>query len=503
MFSQNDGEAYYYQQIVIHHKLRINQTFEDARGTRSWREYYTYLVDQNAIPVRDPNVSSLNDVSDTERGIEVAKIELDLMFQQSFPSQKKIFYRVIRDLKLNSCAFVSGAAGTGKSFLLKMFERHYRIQGYHVFKLAPTGVAAHNIGGQTLHRFFGMVNEEEIVNMSRLREHVEIYRKSVLLIDEYSMISKSLLDKINSALLKTTTRNTAMGGMRTIFFGDFAQLPPVLKNLTLQQAKQESLWKSTIYNHSNRYNLVDPIRQRDPIFVEILEFVRIAKFNTRVANFIISRTVSKNELPLNCLRLYTERKYAEKANTQDLTAFPGETFVIESWDYYTCAEHTAMAALRETRLSRTLCLKIGIPVMLLQNLNVNAGWVNGTIATIFSIDEENIGIEKFVDGETKRYWVHRVMRTVTKTNYTRKQFPLFPAFASTIHKAQSATIDCVAIHLENMPDHGQLYVAMSRVRRAEDLFFFGVNLPISTKKRFRVDWDAMEIIRENIKRGKM
>ncbi|KAI9366615.1 hypothetical protein BD770DRAFT_376616 [Pilaira anomala] len=89
MFSQNDGEAYYYQQIVIHHKLRINQTFADARGTRSWREYYTYLVDQNAIPVRDPNVSSLNDVSDIERRIEVAKIELDLMFQQSFPSQKK------------------------------------------------------------------------------------------------------------------------------------------------------------------------------------------------------------------------------------------------------------------------------------------------------------------------------------------------------------------------------------------------------------------------------
>ncbi|KAI9325540.1 hypothetical protein BD770DRAFT_432864 [Pilaira anomala] len=164
----------YEQQTIIQSRPRISQTFADARGIRSWREYYIYLVDQNAIPVRDPNVSSLNNVSDIER---------------------------------------------------------------YVFKLAPTGVSAHNIGGQTLHRFFG---------------------------------------------------------------------------LTLQQAKQESLWKSAIYNHSNRYNLVDPIGQRDPIFLEILEFVRVSKFNTRVANFIISRTVSKNELPLNCLRLYTERKYAEK-----------------------------------------------------------------------------------------------------------------------------------------------------------------------------------------------
>jgi hypothetical protein len=92
---------------------------------------------------------------------------------------------------------------------------------------------------------------------------------------------------------------------------------------------------------------------------------------------------------------------------------------------------------------------------------------------------------------------------VPRTSYSRKQFPIISAFAATIHKAQSATIDCVAIHLDNMKDHGQLYVAMSRVRHKENLFFFGVDLPVNTRKRFRVDWDANEIVIHNLKRGKM
>jgi hypothetical protein len=410
--------------------------------------------------------------------------------------------QVIRDLKRNSCVFISGAAGTGNSLFLKMFERYYRIHGYHVFKLAPTGVAAFNIGGQTLHRFFGMTNEEEIVNTNRLREHTEVYKRCILLIDEYSMISKTALDKISSALLKTTRRNTAMGGMRTIFFGDFAQLAPVLKHMSEEKARKESLWHSSIYNLCHRYTLSDPIRQRDSSFLEILEFVMTGNYNKKVADFIISRVVHKRDLPINCLRLYTERKFAENAN-QDLNAFPGEIQGVESWDFFTGSEHSAMAALKETRLPRTLKIKIGMPIMLLQNLNIQAGCVNGTIATIFAINDNNIGIEKLIDHEIHRYWIHRVSRTVPKTNLTRRQFPVLPAFACTIHKAQSATIDSVTIHLENMPDHGQLYVAMLCVRRTEDLFSFGIDLLVKVKRKFRVDWDALEIVHENKKRAKM
>lgn len=226
-------------------------------------------------------------------------------------------------------------------------------------------------------------------------------------------------------------------------------------------------------------------------------------FNARVAAFIISRTKHKDDLPLNYLRLYTEREFSERANERDLLAFPGEEIVAESWDYYNCSEQFAWAALRETRLIRKLKLKIGIPVMLLQNIDVDAGWVNGTIATVFYVDDLNVGLRKNIAGNIIERWIPRITRTVPRTSYSRKQLPIIPAFAATIHKARSATIDCVAIHLDNMKDHGQLYVAMSRVRFKENLYFFGVDLPVKTKKRFRVDWDANGIVHTNIKRGKM
>jgi ABC-type phosphate/phosphonate transport system ATPase subunit len=137
------------------------------------------LVDRNIIRVRSANVDNIAQVSNEERGVDVARQELRVMYQQAFPSQQKIFKQVIRDLQLESTVFVSGAAGTGKSFFLKMLERYYRIHGYHVCKMAPTGVAAHNINGQTMHRFFGMTNSENIIDMGRLRTHVELYKKTV------------------------------------------------------------------------------------------------------------------------------------------------------------------------------------------------------------------------------------------------------------------------------------------------------------------------------------
>ncbi|CEP19538.1 hypothetical protein [Parasitella parasitica] len=91
----------------------------------------------------------------------------------------------------DSATFISGAAGTGKSFVLGMLERHYRLKG---FKMAPNGVAAHNIAGQTLHRFFGMTNESSVHNFQVLDEHVKLYSKLLLLMDEYSMLSAEMLD---------------------------------------------------------------------------------------------------------------------------------------------------------------------------------------------------------------------------------------------------------------------------------------------------------------------
>lgn len=311
----------------------------------------------------------------------------------------------------------------------------------------------------------------------------------LLLIDEYSMISSKLLESVNEALIKTTQRSTIMGGIKTVFFGDIAQLLPIQKTEGL-------IWESEIYSASNKYSLIEPVRQKETAFIDILDKVRNYIFDESVIQFINKRTINKSNLPLFCLRLYTTRERVRLANEKDFKDFPGEGCYIEAFDSFVGSAASAKIALRETRLLERLMLKENMPVMLIQNLNVSQGWVNGTIAVIEFIEEENICLRKHLsDGSDSIYWIQRVSRQVPNTSYTRSQFPIVPAFASTIHKAQSATIDCVGIHLDNMMSHGQLYVAMSRVRKSEDLYFFGADLPLTIKRKFGADNDAVEIIR--------
>lgn len=336
-----------------------------------------------------------------------------------------------------------------------------------------------------------------VPNYQSLDQYVKLYPKLLLLVDEYSMISSKMLDSINEALIKSTQRSSIMGGVKTIFFGDIAQLLPVQKH-------EGTMWQSEIYNSVNRYNLADPIRQKEIRFIEILDKVRLYNFDQSVIEFINERTILKSNLPVYCLRLYTTRNRVRTANEKDYAEFPGEGYAIESHDTYIGTKGTASRALKDTRLLQFLYLKVDMPIMLIQNLNTAHGWVNGTIATIEFIEDDNICLKKIIrnsDGleEEKIYWIQRITRQVPGTSYTRSQFPIVPAFASTIHKSQSATIDCVGIHLDDMLTHGQLYVAMSRVRKMEDLYFFGADLPICIKRRYGCEADAVEIIRKRRK----
>ncbi|KAL0140629.1 hypothetical protein V8B55DRAFT_1564047 [Mucor lusitanicus] len=262
-----------------------------------------------------------------------------------------------------------------------------------VFKLAPTGVTAHNIAGQTLLlRFFGMGNRSQLPNFQNLDEIVKQYPKMALLIDKYSMVSATLLNAINNdALVKTTNRPSIMGGIKTIFFGDIAQLLPCTEEFTI--------WRTAIYNTVNRYNLTQSVRQKDPLFIAILNKVRLDYFDEDVVQFINSRTVLKKDLPMNCLRLYTTREGMHNANKTDMKDFPGEGIKIPAVDNFVEAAITARRSLsKETRLLEELNINIGMRVMLIQNMNVSLGWVNnGAIATVVEVDEDNVGLQKGSD----------------------------------------------------------------------------------------------------------
>lgn len=332
-----------------------------------------------------------------------------------------------------------------------------------------------------------MKSSSNTPDYNKLDELVKLYPRIMLLIDEYSMISNTLLNTLNDSLIRTTNRCVGMGGIKTLFFGDIAQLLPI-------KMDEGPIWESAIYNHAPKYSLHTSVRQVDSELITVLNKVRICEFDEEVIKFINKRTILKKQIPMKCLRLYTTRLNVDKANTKDFEDLEGEPVTYSSHDSYNeNAKKTAMKILRkETRLPKDLILKLGMPVMLIQNLNIPKGWVNRTIATIDETDEENICLKKSENEDC--IWIQRISRTIPGTSYVRSQFPIVPAFATTIHKAQSLTIDAVAIHLDNMLSHGQMYVAMSRVRKTEDLFFFGSELPLAIKRKFGLNLDAIDIV---------
>ena len=164
------------------------------------------------------------------------------------------------------------------------------------------------------------------------------------------MISAKLFESINDALVKTTQRATIMGGIKTVLFGDVAQLLPI-------EHKEGKIWESELFNAVPRFSLTDPVRQQDERFVKILNKVRNHQYDESVIAFINERTVLKCDLPLSCLRLYTARQRVTTANRKDFTGFPGEEMEFKAHDSFVGNERTAKIALRETRLLDNLLLK--------------------------------------------------------------------------------------------------------------------------------------------------
>lgn len=229
-YTVRDGELFYYQQIVLHHQ---SFNFNTEKGNRSWQQFFNDLADN--LPFEDDTYletiraqeHALNqEAAGLANAANIRELDLGQMLEIANPLQLQVYMDIVSD-NVTGPVFVTGGGGVGKSFPLRMIELGLQRQHQvHVVKLAPTRIASQNIGGQTLHRFFGMSNVVSIPNPIRLDEFVKTHDRAAFLIDEVSMISFELFDIINSALVTATNTNAWFGGIFCVFFGDFAQLPP-------------------------------------------------------------------------------------------------------------------------------------------------------------------------------------------------------------------------------------------------------------------------------------
>lgn len=384
----------------------------------------------------------------------------------------------------NAFTLISGKAGTGKSTFIKYFQKNFR----NVITLAPTGIAALNIGGQTIHSFCRLplhpIQKKDI----REVQDKNVYRAmQYLIIDEISMVRADILDGINWFLQKNrNNQDEPFGGVRVLAFGDLFQIPPVVASEDTRKFLQDR-YEHFYFFGADVYNDSDPkfveftkiYRQKDKLFITALNFLREGQKLKETLAFLNKKCVSRELNDENVITLTTINQKAHEINAKKMAEIdsPPETFEAKIIGDFDTKEENLPAP-------RELTIKVGAQVMFCKN-DMAGRWVNGTLGKVvdFNVTDQYICVE-VEDGD--KTFIHVVApeewargrfgydRTKNETKYepTGKfiQFPLKLAWAVTIHKCQGQTFNSAVIDLARGAFvSGQVYVAMSRCRTLEGI----------------------------------
>ncbi|XP_022916296.2 ATP-dependent DNA helicase PIF1 [Onthophagus taurus] len=366
--------------------------------------------------------------------------------------------------------FFTGSAGTGKSYLLKKIISS--LPPDVTVATASTGVAACHIGGITLHQFAGIGNGE--ATLERAKELVmkpvsaKNWRKCKhLIIDEVSMIDAQFFEKIESVARHVRNNTKPFGGLQLILCGDFFQLPPVKRDIKKNEAIfcfQTPVWKDCV---DRTFELTIVHRQSDEGFVKILNSIRIGKVTDEITSVLTSTAKHKiEENGILATRLCSHTNDANVINESRLKALTGESKIFQAQD----SDPTSTKHLdQSTPVPGKLILKVGAQVMLLKNINVTNGLVNGARGVIKRFEGELpvVGMRNNKEYVAKpEKWL---LKTARGNTISRMQVPLKLAWAFSIHKSQGLTLDCVEMSLARVFEAGQAYVALSRAKSLETL----------------------------------
>ena len=406
--------------------------------------------------------------------------------------------------------FITGKAGTGKSTLLEYFRAHAEQEPVI---LAPTGVAALNVRGQTVHRFFQFridVTPSKVRESRKRPRNASLYGNlNTIVIDEVSMLRADLLDCIDIFLRKHgPRRRRPFGGVQMIFVGDLYQLPPVVSGEEREIFR--TLYKTPYFFSAaalrnaelDIIELDKVYRQQDARFVEILNHVRndsvdetdIAALNARLDT---SYTPTPDEFSIT---LTTTNRNADATNDRKLKSLPGKARV-------SVANIEGEFGREHYPTSVELAFKPGAQIMLLNN-DPERRWVNGSIGTIESTRQRDNGgptvMVRLNDGdsivkvephawELIRFALENGQIATERIGRFR-QLPFRLAWAVTIHKSQGKTFDKIVVDLERGAfAAGQTYVALSRCTSLEGIV---LKRPIS-EKSIRADWRVCKFFTEH------
>lgn len=434
------------------------------------------------------------------------------------PGQQEAFKYMMKGENV----FITGGAGTGKSYVLKKFIAAARAKEKQVLVCAPTGIAARNIGGITIHRAFHLpigIIERSAFNPNTYRTQLGkqldvIDATDIVVIDEVSMMRIDVFEYvakiIQQEVVEHKVRNPETNKLelkkhhiQLVVCGDFCQLPPIISGR--ERDVWEKFWGtcngfaflSPLWNFLT-IQLTDIIRQKDYQFATALNKIRLG--DESGLDFINSHR-SKKEIK-NAVSLCATNKEADNINEDALRAIDEDTY------FYQLKTNGEVKS-ADISLPRLLMLKVGCKVILLEN-NMEEGYYNGEFATIVELHYSNeddsdsgsdravvklengrlatvkkrtVKIESYVTEERKdkNGKKTKVLKKVEVGSYS--QLPMRLGYAITIHRSQGQTYDKVNLHLGGIFASGQLYVALSRCKSIENTYFCRK----ITKKQLYVD----------------
>ncbi|MDD5437685.1 MAG: AAA family ATPase [Patescibacteria group bacterium] len=383
--------------------------------------------------------------------------------------------------------FITGRAGTGKSTLLRHFVDQGKIKAP---VLAPTGVAALNVQGETIHRFFKIPPSVDL-QVARMeaenRKKPEIYRQiEALIIDELSMVRADLLDAMDVFLQIIRRDKRPFGGVRVIGIGDLYQLPPVVttydQNDFSQKYKTPYFFSSMVYRRLQAAGQIDftellkIYRQKDQDFIQLLNAIRNRE-TTPEQLFEINRRIIQTLPPEDSIVLTPTNEAANVINQSKLGRLDTPAGVFEGVVEGKFKE-------KDMPTEPSLVLKVGARIMCVANDSKNR-FVNGSLGWIVAMSQSEEGqvVTVQLDDGREPTVIEPYTWNVHRTKYNRKtgnleqepvgsfkQIPLRLAWAVTIHKSQGKTFDKVTLDLgRGAFAAGQIYVALSRCRTLEGL----------------------------------
>ena len=384
-------------------------------------------------------------------------------------------------LKMGQNVYLTGPAGSGKTFVLNKYINYLKSRGVEVGITASTGIAATHIGGVTIHSWTGLGIRDSLTeyDLEALQEKQYLWKRfdkvRTLIIDEISMMHHFRLDLVDR-ICRTFKRNDKpFGGIQVILCGDFFQLPPISRSFEEQGrfVYHSRAWAGADFKICY---LEEQHRQTDDSTISILNEIRqnnISQKNIDLLKSKIKGPHTEADGAFSPTRLYTHNIDVENINQKELAQIREEEKVFEMIGRG--GNDVLIDLLKKSCLAPDkIKLKVGAKVMFVKN-NFEVGYVNGTLGTVIALGRSGPTVRTFtgqiIDVEPASWKIEED----GKVNAEIVQYPLRLAWAITVHKSQGMSLDYVEVDLSKSFERGMGYVALSRVRSIDGLRIIGFN----------------------------